>query len=89
MEQNIYIVGAHSRAQTLGTYLVKLYPDIKIAAYLYDNKEPNPKEIDGISVLPIDETLQLHTDWPVYLGTRGIYYGKLTEKLQSFSGNVF
>ncbi len=45
MEEKIYIVGAHSRAQTLGTYLVKLYPDIKIAAYLYDNEEQNRKDI--------------------------------------------
>lgn len=81
MEQNIYIVGAHSRAQTLGTYLVKLYPKIKIAAYLYDNDEPNRKEIDGIPVCHFDETVKLQTEWPVYLGTRGAYHCKLTEKL--------
>lgn len=81
MEQTIYIVGAHSRARTLGTYLGKLYPDIRIAAYLYDNQEPNRKEIDGIPVFHFDETIQLQTDWPVYLGTRGVYHQKLTEKL--------
>ena len=81
MEQNIYIVGAHSRARTLGTYLTKLDPDRRIAAYLYDNGESNPKEIDGIPVLYFDETTQLRTDWPVYLGTRGIYHGDLTRKL--------
>lgn len=82
MEENIYIVGAHSRAQTLGVYLVKLNPKIKIAAYLYDNGEPNRREIDKIPVLYFDETTQLQTDWPVYLGTRGIYHGKLAEKLR-------
>lgn len=81
MEQNIYIVGAHSRAQTLGIYLMKLYPHMKIAAYLYDNEEPNRREIDGIPVLYFDETTPLEPDWPVYLGTRGIYHGRLTEKL--------
>lgn len=81
MDQNIYIVGAHSRAQTLGTYLTKLYPDVKIAAYLYDNEEPNDKEINGIQVLHFNEKTQLQADWPVYLGTRGIYHGRLTEKL--------
>ncbi len=82
MKQNIYIVGAHSRAQTLGVYLTKLYPDIKIAAYLYDNDEPNPGEIDGTPVLNFDETAQLQTNYPVYLGTRGVYHGGLTEKLR-------
>lgn len=81
MEQNIYIVGAHSRAQTLGIYLVKLYPDLKIAAYLYDNEEPNRKEINGVPVIHFDENMQLRTDWPIYLGTRGIYHDRLTKKL--------
>lgn len=71
MDQNIYIVGAHSRAQTLGTYLTKLYPDMKIVAYLYDNEEPNDKEINGIPVLHFNEKTRLQADWPVYLGTQG------------------
>ncbi|MCI8430479.1 MAG: DUF4422 domain-containing protein [Lachnospiraceae bacterium] len=82
MEQNIYIVGAHSRAQTLGTYLTKLYPDIRIAAYLYDNEEPNRRETGGVPVLCFDETTKLCRDWPVYLGTRGVYHSRLTEKLR-------
>ena len=81
MEQKIYIVGAHSRAQTLAAYLVKLYPDIRIAAYLYDNEELNRKEIDGVPVIYFDEATQLQTDWPVYLGTRGVYHCRLTQKL--------
>ena len=82
MKQNIYIVGAHSRARTLGVYLTKLYPDIKIAAYLYDNDESNPGEIDGTPVFNFDETTRLQTDYPVYLGIRGVYHGGLTEKLR-------
>lgn len=83
MRENIYIVGAHSRARTLAAYLAKLYPDVKIAAYLYNNEELNPKEIDGIPVLYFDEMTQLQTDWPVYLGTRGVYHLDLTQKLLS------
>ncbi|GFI21419.1 hypothetical protein IMSAGC011_00189 [Lachnospiraceae bacterium] len=81
MEQKIYIVGAHSRAQTLGVYLSKLDPNIKIAAYLYDNDEKNNLEIDGIPVIWFDENTKLHSDYPVYLGTRGVYHYNLTQKL--------
>ena len=44
MERNIYIVGAHSRARTLGVYLTRIEPDIRIKAYLYDDDEPNRSE---------------------------------------------
>ena len=80
--QNIYIVGAHSRAQTLGVYLTKIYPDIRIKAYLYDNDELNPNNIEGIPVVCLDEKISLETTCPVYLGTRGVYHPALTEKLQ-------
>ncbi len=80
--QNIYIVGAHSRARTLGVYLKKLYTDIRIEAYLYDNDELNPDNIEGIPVIHFDESMLLRTDYTVYLGTRGIYHPALTEKLQ-------
>lgn len=82
MEQNVYIFGAHSRARTLGVYLTKIYPGMKIKAYLYDNDEPNPDTIEGISVIRLDENVPLETDCPIYLGTRGIYHPALTEKLQ-------
>lgn len=82
MEKSIYIVGAHSRARTLGVYLTKIYPDIKIKAYLYDNDEPNADNIDGIPVIHLDENVKLATDCSVYLGTRGVYHSSLTEKLQ-------
>lgn len=79
---NIYIVGAHSRARTLGVYLTKIYPDMKIKAYLYDNDEPNPDSIEGIPVIRLDDNTGLETDSSVYLGTRGIYHSALTRKLQ-------
>lgn len=71
MERNIYIVGAHSRARTLGVYLTKIEPDIRIKAYLYDNDEPNMDNIEGVPVIRFDENTSLETEYPVYLGTRG------------------
>ncbi len=82
MERNIYIVGAHSRAQTLGVYLTKTEPGIRITAYLYDNDESNPDSIEGIPVIRFDETTSLVTGYPVYLGTRGVYHADLTRKLE-------
>ncbi len=88
MEQKIYIVGAHSRAQTLGVYLLKLYPNIKIEAYLYDNDEKNNLEINGIPVVWFDEDTKLHSDYPVYLGTRGVYHYDLIQKLHRMGMKV-
>ncbi|MDE7431628.1 MAG: DUF4422 domain-containing protein [Lachnospiraceae bacterium] len=82
MEQNIYIFGAHSRARTLGVYLTKIYPNIRIKAYLYDNDEPNADSIEGIPVICLTEDMTLEVDCPVYLGTKGVYHSALTEKLQ-------
>lgn len=81
MERNIYIVGAHSRAQTLGVYLTKLYPDIRIKAYLYDNNEENADNIEGVPVIYFDENTILDRTCPVYLGIRGVYHSGLTKKL--------
>lgn len=92
MEENangkyIYIAGAHSRGRTLGTYLTKLYPEIKIAAYLYDNGEPNRAEIGGVPVIYFDEKTELDRSFPVYLGTRGEFHAKLEEKLRRMGMN--
>ena len=81
-KQKIYIVGAHSRARTLGVYLTKVYRNIEIEAYLYDNNESNDKEIDGVPVIYFDKATVLQSEYPVYLGTKGIYHQSLTEKLQ-------
>lgn len=82
MERDIYIVGSHSRARTLGVYLAKLEPDTRIRAYLYDNDEPNAESIDGIPVIHFNEETLLETNIPVYLGTRGMYHAALTKKLR-------
>jgi len=82
MVREIYIVGAHSRAQTLGVYLTRTEPDIKIRAYLYDNDERNADCIGDVPVIRFDEHTALETGCPVYLGTRGVYHAGLTEKLE-------
>ncbi|MDD3239897.1 MAG: DUF4422 domain-containing protein [Lachnospira sp.] len=79
--KKIYIVGAHSRSQTLGKYLTKLNMDVCVEAYLVNNDELNPQEIEGVPVIHFDENTILHTDYPVYLGTRGMYHRILSEQL--------
>ena len=79
----IYIAGAHSRAITTGYYLKYLDPEIEIVAYLYDNDEDNPSEVDGIPVLKISEDTKLNIDVPVYLGMRGVNQEHITNTLQA------
>ncbi len=83
-KKKIYIFGAHSRARTLVRYLQYLYPGVEIEAYLYDNEEPNPNRIGKTPVLELNEEVQLHTDYPVYIGTRGIYHPQITKNLKVF-----
>lgn len=78
----IYIFGAHSRAQTLAVYLQYLYPDLMVEAFLYDNEEPNLPGLGIIPVIDLSENISLHTDYPVYIGTRGIYHERIIERLK-------
>ncbi|MBE5899981.1 MAG: DUF4422 domain-containing protein [Lachnospiraceae bacterium] len=68
----IYIAGAHSRAQTVAHYLTYLDNTIEIIAYLYDNDEDNPTEVNGIPVMKISGDTLLDTSCRVYLGVRGV-----------------
>lgn len=79
---NIYIFGAHSRAQTLAVYLQALTPDLAIEAYLYNNEESNPERIGDVPVMRLDKG-KLRTQYPVYIGTRGTYHEKVTQILRS------
>ena len=81
MKKNIYIVGAHSRGQTLAQYLQYLYPGMCVTAYLYDNDEQNPDRIGNIRVIHLGSGEALHTDYPVYIGTRGVYHQQIEEHL--------
>ncbi len=78
---DIYIAGAHSRAATMGFYLKYLDPSVKIIAYLYDNDEQNPSEIDGVPVIKIGPDSKLNRDCAVYLATRGVNHPHLTATL--------
>lgn len=77
----VYIVGAHSRAQTLAVYLQYLYPEVSIEAFLFDNNEKNPKEIKGTPVIRLNGNAGLITDYPVFIATRGIYHEPFMKKL--------
>lgn len=81
MQKRVYIVGAHSRAQTLKTYLVELFPDISIEAYLVNNLSENDSAIEGIPVLKLAEDSSLDLDYPAYIATRSIYHEKLKAEL--------
>ncbi len=87
MEKKIYIFGAHSRAQTLGIYLQRLHPDTVIEAYLYDNDEENPKHIGTVNVIRLDPDVHLHTDYQIYIATRGIYHSRIIKILKRYGFN--
>lgn len=77
----IYIAGAHSRGITTGYYLKYLDPEVEVIAYLYDDDEENPTEIDGVPVLKIDDNSRLDVDKIVYLGMRGANQEHITKTL--------
>ena len=91
--KSIYIFGAHSRARTLAVYLTELYPDISIEAFLTNNTEENPTEINGVPVLNLstgitmngvtDASDIIHTDIPVFIGTRGVFHAQISEHLRA------
>ncbi len=78
----IYIFGAHSRARTLAAYLQYLYPKTTVAAYLYDNEEENPEWIDDTAVIRLKGSTALSKEYPVYIGTRGIYHKQVIRHLE-------
>lgn len=78
----IYIAGAHSRGQTFGYYMTYLDPAVRILAYLYDNDETNPSEVNGVPVIRINAETKLNTECPVYLGTRGVNHPHLIHTLK-------
>ena len=82
--KKIYIVGAHSRARTLATYLKYLYSEILIEAYLVNNEEENSDFIEDVPVIHFNRALELHTEYPIYIGTRGVYHERLEEELRKY-----
>lgn len=82
MTSKIYIFGAHSRGKTTAHYLCYLYPELEVEAYLYDNDELNESSVNGCPVIHIDESTKLNTDYPVYIGTRGMFHSAIIAKLE-------
>lgn len=76
----IYIAGAHSRGRTLRAYLEYLYPALETEAFLVDDMSENEEMVDGLPVRLIGQ--DLHTEYPVYLGMRGVNHEKVTRELQ-------
>lgn len=83
MEKHIYIAGAHSRGQTFNEYVTFLYPETSVESYLVDDLSENDTAINGVAVVKIDESSGLNPDYPVYVATRGIHYGKLSAELSA------
>lgn len=80
----VYIAGAGSRGVTMAKYLTYLDKNIKIKAYLYNNDEYNPAEIDGIPVLNISREANLNKEYPVYIATRWVNQKKLINSLRAY-----
>ncbi len=81
----VYIFGAHSRARTLGVYISSLFPGTKIKAYLVDDNEENPCDVEGVPVIHMHEAKDLDCNVPVFIGTRGVSHGKITKVLEGLS----
>lgn len=79
-KKKVYIAGAHSRGRTLRVYLEYLDPNVEVEAFLVDDLSENTEIADGLPVLLIGRGL--HTEYPVYLGMRGINHAKVTDELQ-------
>lgn len=81
----IYIFGAHSRARTLAIYLQKLYQNIEIEAFLVDNEEVNPDNVNRIPVIKIKKNRNenMWTDLPVFIGTKGVFHGRIEKVLKT------
>lgn len=78
-KKKVYIAGAHSRGRTLRAYLEYLYLNLEVAAFLVDDMSENKEVVDGLPVLLIEQGL--HTEYPVYLGMRGVNHEKVTREL--------
>ncbi len=77
---NIYIAGAHSRAQTLKEYITYLFSDTEVLAYLVDDMSDNPNSVDNIPVELIKPGLDISCR--VYIATRGVNHAKLKAELE-------
>ena len=83
-----YVFGAHSRARTTAKYLADENGNNNLLAFLVDNDEENGNEIGGIPVIDIRKGCDLDTTASVYIGTRGVYFDRVTEHLANMGFSV-
>lgn len=82
LENNqIYIVGAQSRAKAVTGYIRELFPNTEIMAYLVDHYENNDAAIQGVPVCLINDLQVCHTSFPVFIATKGIYHVQIRKSL--------
>lgn len=77
----VYMIGAQSRAKTFTGYLRALYPEVSVEAYLVDDEEENDQQIHGSPVLRLGAENSYHTEYPVFVATKGIYHAKFQSLL--------
>lgn len=78
--KKVYIAGAHSRGRTLRVYLEYLYSELEVEAFLVDDMSENEEMVDGLPVRLIGQ--DLHKEYPVWLGMRGVNHEKVSEELR-------
>ena len=81
---NYYIYGAHSRGQTMGVYLEKIYPEWNNLGYLYDDDQDNPEVVRGVPVFKIQGEEELDVSARVYMATRGSSFAHIREVLEEY-----
>lgn len=78
---HFYIAGAQTRAKTLTGQIKFLYPEAAIEAYLVSDTEENETSIQEVPVISLQENTVLHTDYPVFIATKGIHHEKIKSEL--------
>lgn len=82
VSENIYIFGAHTRAQNLYAYFKVLFPQQKVNGFLYDNEEPNPKKLCGIDVTALDKIENGDEKAQIWLAVKSCYFKDIIYRIQ-------
>lgn len=89
VSENIYIFGAHTRAQNLYAYFKALFPECKVEGFLYDNDEPNPPNLYGTEVIHIDQIEELSERAKIWVAVKSVYFEDVTDRIsRRFSNEV-
>lgn len=89
VSESVYIFGAHTRAQNLYAYLKALFPECKIAGFLFDNEEPNPVSLYGIDVVRLDLIEELPERSKIWIATKSVNFEEIADRIKSrFSNDI-